>query len=231
MGRDLFVRPDVQVPGEVLGSTYGGYCVFAGPLGPDSVIYSFGIGHDLSFDLAVVARFGSVVHAFDPTPDSIRWIAEQRLPERVVFHPVGVADRDGQARFRPPDNPAHVSHAMIGEGMAQHETVEFPVRTLPGLMKDLGHARLDLLKMDIEGAEYAVLDALCRDRLSVDQIVVEFHHGHPGFNARRTRAALDTLRAAGYLLFHVSSRGEEYSFLHERLSALAAAPPGARSSR
>ena len=42
-------------------------------------------------------------------------------------------------------------------------------------MKSNGHSHLDLLKIDIEGAEYEVLNYLINKSISVTQILVEFH--------------------------------------------------------
>jgi FkbM family methyltransferase len=53
--------------------------------------------------------------------------------------------------------------------------VEVPVRRLATMMQMLGHARIDLLKMDIEGAEYEVIDDLLGSRVAVDQLLIEFH--------------------------------------------------------
>jgi len=33
-----------------------------------AVVYSLGIGEDISFDLALIEKYGARVHAFDPTP-------------------------------------------------------------------------------------------------------------------------------------------------------------------
>lgn len=50
-----------------------------------------------------------------------------------------------------------------------------PVRRLGTIMSELGHTRLDLLKMDIEGAEFAVVRDMLSSRIEVDQLVVEVH--------------------------------------------------------
>ena len=83
-------------------------------------------------------------------------------------------------------------------------------------MAALGHARLDVLKMDIEGAEYDVIDDLINSRVVVDQILVEFHHHQRYVPLARTRRAIEGLRQVGYRVFHVSASGHEYSFMHER---------------
>jgi hypothetical protein len=67
--------------------------------------------------------------------------------------------------------------------------------------------------MDIEGAEYDVLSDLLACDVLVRQLLVEFHHGWKDVGLRRTREAIRSLNRAGYRIFHVSSRGGEYSFL------------------
>jgi hypothetical protein len=77
----------------------------------------------------------------------------------------------------------------------------------------MGHERIDVLKIDIEGGEYEAIDDLLASRLSVGQVLVEFHHHFPGVGLSRTVRAVRALEEAGYLLFHVSGRGLEMSYL------------------
>jgi hypothetical protein len=62
------LQPDVSVEYEVLGSEYGGWPIAVSGVGPDTPIFSFGAGDDISFDLAAIERFGCDVLVFDPTP-------------------------------------------------------------------------------------------------------------------------------------------------------------------
>jgi hypothetical protein len=94
--------------------------------------------------------------------------------------------------------------------------VEAPVRRLSTLMRQLGHERIDVLKLDIEGGEYAALEDLLAGEIVVPQILVEFHHHFPGIGVARTEQAIRALRKAGYRIFHRSPRGLEFSFLSSR---------------
>lgn len=61
--------------------------------------------------------------------------------------------------------------------------------------------RIDLLKIDIEGFEYGVLDDLLAAHLNVRQICVEFHHRVvPGISRWRSLLSIIKLRQAGYHL-------------------------------
>lgn len=182
----------------------------------DSTIYSFGVGEDISFDLALIQRFGVTVHAFDPTPRSIAWMQEQNLPPELVFHPFGVGGVDGIRKFSPPRDPQHVSHSLLHRE-TPWPAIDVPIYRLRTICRMLGHERLDLLKMDIEGAEYEVVDDLLSSGIHASQLLVEFHHRWPEIGRARTREIVQRLNRAGYQIFHVSSGGDEYSFQHAEL--------------
>ena len=196
-----------------LGSYYGGWTVIPQLLNGVSVIYSVGVGDDLTFDCALVARFGCTVHAFDPTPIARQWIAGQDLPPEIVFHPIGLAGEDGEVAFALPLHEGWDSFSLPSEG-SRGEVVNCPVRRLETLARNLGHRRVDLLKMDIEGFEYGVIDDVLAGPLRPKQWLIEFHHEMMHFTAGQTRAAVSKLEAAGYKLFAVSNVGHEYSFVH-----------------
>lgn len=215
--RTLLSRPQAVM----LGSEYGGYIVDESRLGPDSVVYSVGIGEDASFDFSLIERCGTTVHAFDPTPRSIAWVEAQSGPQQFFFHPWGVAGYDGVARFTPPVDPTHVSHTVLSREAASGPPIEVEVRRLRTVMRELGHERLDVLKMDIEGAEYEVIEDLLASAIPVDQLLLEFHHHLPGVALERTEAAIDALEAAGYRIFGMRESGRELSFIRVEPVALA----------
>jgi len=212
-GRGAGFSVQVEKPRLFLGSSYGGWTVCPEGLGRGDVVYSFGIGKDITFDLEMIRRFGVTVHAFDPTPESLEWLRGQELPGEFVLHEFGLAAHDGTALFHPPENPDHVSHSMVHRGRPRAPPLEVPVRRLGTLMGLLGHTRIDLLKMDIEGAEYAALEDILRSGIHASQLLVEFHDRFPGIGIERTRGSIEALNASGYKIFSISSSGEEFSFI------------------
>ena len=208
-----------------LGTEYGGYAVCPTGIGEESVVYSFGVGCDVSFDQELIAARHVTVHAFDPTPRSIDWVKTQALPETFLFHPWGIADFDGTATFHAPKDPTHVSHTLLEGGDAGTGTVEVPVFRLRTIMDKLGHDHIDILKMDIEGAEYGVLGDVLNSGIPISQILIEFHHNRSGVPVERTQAAVEALQRAGFASFHESPSGYEFSFLRAvPITSLDAAP-------
>lgn len=173
-----------------LGSWYGGWTVPASLIGPDSVCYCAGVGEDVTFDLALIERFGCEVWAFDPTPRSRDYAAQIREP-RFHFKPWGIWHEDASLDFFPPANPRHISHSAIPE-MRPHATeASFTARCrpIPDIMEELRHETLDLLKLDIEGAEHPVLADV--GRFSPTVLCVEFDQPKPIRDVLRTIRRLE----------------------------------------
>jgi FkbM family methyltransferase len=205
--------PDSDVPRETIGTSYGSHTILRDSLDARSVVYSFGVGEDVSFDLGLIERYGCFVHAFDPTERSIAWARGNVDHLLWKLHPVGIAAEDGKAEFTTPADNTHVSFFRATNGAAgSQDAVHLTVRSLPSIMRELSHDRIDLLKMDVEGFEYEVLQAMLETSLRPAQIAVEFHHRMYGYDAAATNEAVTALQQNGYVLFHVSDTGREYSF-------------------
>ena len=80
----------------------------------------------------------------------------------------------------------------------------------------LGHHEIDILKMDIEGAEYEVIDDLLDEPIDrIQQILIEFHHWiYPSISLKATSNAISKLENEGYKLYNISKKGVEFSFIH-----------------
>jgi FkbM family methyltransferase len=205
--------PDIDAATETIGNAYGSHTVLRDGLDARSIVYSVGVGEDVSFDLGLIDRYGCLVHAFDPTERSIAWARANVDHLLWKLHPIGIAASDGEAEFTSPANKAHVSFFRATEESAgSQDTVRLTVRSLPSIMQELSHDRIDLLKMDIEGFEYEVLQSLLDGPIRPAQIAVEFHHRMYGYAPAATNDAVTALRQNGYVLFHVSDTGREYSF-------------------
>jgi FkbM family methyltransferase len=212
VGLDVYRRPELAVETVRLGDPGGRWSVVPTGLGPATVVYALGVGTDISFERDLIARFGVRVHAFDPTPISLEWAAARQLPHGFTLHPYGLADYDGTARFTAPRKRKFASFSLVrNEGVGP--PVEAPVRRLATLAGLLHLPPPDVIKMDIEGAEYAVLPDLLASGFRPRQILVEFHHRWREVGARRTREALALLGRDGYRIADVSENGMEYVFL------------------
>lgn len=188
------LRPRQREDMERLGDGLCGWWVPASLLGPDSVCYLAGAGEDITFDIALMRRFGCEVVSLDPTPRAIEHVRKHAPAQGYHFRPVGLGGKDRVERFYAPANPDHVSHS-IANLQDTPDYFEGQLRTPQSVMSQMGHNRIDLLKMDIEGAEYEVFDFLLESALRPTVICVEFDQPAP---VRRTLEYVSRLRRAGY---------------------------------
>lgn len=213
LARDGFTE-ELDCTKSACGSGDGSWVVHPDTLDAQSVIYSFGIGRDLSLEQALIKRHGCSVHAFDPTPVALEWARRQALPDSLVIHDYGVANFDGVLEFHLPRKAsgAHFSPVRRYKNTSP-ETLEAPVKRLSTILPELGHDRIDLLKIDIEGGEYNVIDDFLADEIHAGQLLVEFHHNYATIDYQQTRDTLGRLKQEGYRIFSISERSYEISML------------------
>jgi FkbM family methyltransferase len=207
--RSTFVR---------LGTDYGGWICAVDPLRSGGHAVCVGAGEDVSFDIELISRFDVNVLCVDPTPRSVKHV-DQLLNgptpfDRSRFHflPVALWHEDGTLRLYVPADPRHVSHSAINlQGTAQF--IEAPCRRLSTLMREHGIEAIGLLKLDIEGAECAVLEDLLRTAVRPAQLLVEFDSLFTlkPLQIWRVVRCIRALREAGYRL----ARAQRANFTFE----------------
>jgi len=202
---------------EWYGSSYGGFYVLPSLLNKNSIVYSLGIGKDISFDLKIIKKFNCEVHGFDPTPKSINWIKEQKLPKEFNFHDYGISTKTGLIEFYLPANPKHTSGSLLSIGTVKKENkLIVNMKSLEQIAYELGHKHIDVLKMDIEGAEYEVIESLLNSSITIDQLLIEFHDRLFDDSEPKSKISVEILKKNGYEIFASSASYEEISFVHWR---------------
>lgn len=199
-----------------LGSRYGGWWVDARALGPEPLLVDCGLGTDISFPSAFLARFGGHVIGVDPNPKSVAY-CEARKPPGMEILPRAFWRESGQRLTfhlpRPPEALPKGADGVSGSLLASHayaggETIEVLTVCLRELLDHAGRLECDVLKLDIEGAEYEVIEALCAsgEIRRARQVLVEFHHDWTAHPYAHTVAAIAALRRRGFELIHTEGR-------------------------
>lgn len=215
-GRDFYISRQVKISRMTFGNRYADWTFCPDGLGEDSVVFSFGVGEDISFDLQMIDHFRVQVHAFDPSQGSKKWLDSQNVPEEFHFYPYGLAHKDGHISFTQPTEPGIRSLRMTDpekKSELKETTFSLPVQRLSTILRKLGHHCIDILKMDIEGAEFGVIEDIISSPVPISQVLIEFHHRFSNFSVHHTRKAIARLNDAGYSIFNVSGSGEEISFI------------------
>ncbi|OHW90933.1 hypothetical protein CSPAE12_10474 [Colletotrichum incanum] len=136
------------------------------PKDRECVIYSFGVRDESSFEQEMLSRTNCVVWAYDFSVVDFGTQLEPGNRDRAHFMQVGISGKTDLNK-----SP--------------------PFYSIADLMAMNGHDYIDILKMDIEGAEYEAMDGLSRDfpdeELPIGQLMVEVHLGE----SKSAKAFLD----------------------------------------
>lgn len=233
-----------------VGSMYHGYFIPLHFLQKGAVCYCVGAGNDISFDTELKTQYNADIYIFDPTPASKDHFNElkdavlkntatpsvhgdpgyqykintEQLNE-IKFVEEGVWSEKTSLKFYDPGIEDYVSQSAFLFKDSK-KFVEFPVDTVSNFMKRFGHSSVDILKLEIEGAEYEVLDRMLKDKADVKVILVEFDevfHVKGVAHRFRIKKACDDLKKAGYMLVHSTSllkrtfvRKDVYTALKEK---------------
>lgn len=215
-GQVHHLRETAAVPKKWYGNQYGGFYVAPSFLNDQSIVYSFGIGEDISFDETVIKNHHAAVFGFDPTPRVIDWIRQRAaaIPPRFKFLDYGIGVESGAKEFFLPKNREHVSGSFTAQANVDRDrSVVLNMKTFGEIVAELQHTKVDVLKMDIEGTEYEVLDSILQSSVKISQLLVEFHDRMFEDGHAKTRRAIQCLRNHGYEIFGVSDTFEEISFI------------------
>lgn len=163
--------------------------------------------------------FFSKVFAFEPNPATFRLLAiNAGLASNIECFAFGLSDADGEADFQVP--PLNMGGARIIAGKASQDGAgaakRIAIRRLDSV-PEIASEEIGLVKIDVEGNEFAVLKGAagtirrCRPIVIFEQQEREFTDGHS--------PCVDFLRSEGYTAFHAFKRSPQMGNIY--LSALA----------
>lgn len=168
---------------------------YAPGLGPSSVVADLGASA-ATFSQTIATRFGARCFAAEPLPDNFRLIAHH---PRVTAFPVALSGTDGRIALGVRGS-AHTSasYQSFG-GLPEHARVDVDSVTLEGFLRLAGVQRFDLVKLDIEGAEFGLFEAARDETLcAIGQITVEFHDFLDPALTPQVHAVIQRLEGLGF---------------------------------
>ena len=204
-----------------LGTKYGGWWVYVPALGTQPLLIDCGLGCDISFPTAFLAHFGGRVIGIDPNPRALEYV-RSHCPAGMEVRGEAFWSEAGQTlRFhlpRPPEQLPQGADGVSGSLLATHSyagdtMIEVRTTSLAEILDAARRDECDVLKLDIEGAEYEVLQALCASGSigRARQVLIEFHHHCTTHTLQDTLDAAARVQASGFRLAHTEDRN--YTFI------------------
>jgi FkbM family methyltransferase len=170
--KELFILPlSRKVPTVLLGKS-DQWAIVGDAINANSFIVSAGVGHSISFEEAIIETFDPRIILLDPSPTGVNTIKQKKDMRNIDFLEMGLAKEGGDISFGLPDNSDEGSFRKAVDG----DCLTFRCTSLADIMKEHGKSKIDLLKIDVEGFEYEIIESIFDKNIDVDQICVEIHH-------------------------------------------------------
>ena len=215
---DPHIMPSCYRPACIRGHHILGACLPRGAIVVDAG------AHRGEFSRQAKSEFGCRCYGLEPNPALFSALLDADFAGKACC---ALSGQDGTASFLLSDNP-EAGHLSVEDQPARANVLQVEAVSLETALRRFGLQRIDLLKLDIEGAEFQVLGAAPAYVLQrIGQITVEFHDFLPewrdGKNVARVRRRLQALgfldcqfsfRTHGDVLF-VNTARHHISFLRK----------------
>lgn len=156
------------------------------------------------FSVAMVNQFGCECHAIEPVTAVFNSIPSI---DGINKYNLAIASIPGPVLIHTSVNrECHSIHKSIADEYGLLSSVEVPGIPFDRLIQDLGISQVDVLKVDIEGAEAMLFQSLDEILLSrIGQITIEFHDFVPGSITKQQVASIcQRLKKSGFLMLPFS---------------------------
>ncbi len=180
------------------------------PITPSSVVVDLGVNAG-EFAIAMIDHFGCTVVGVEPVPELYAALPEL---EGLTVDPLAITPDGKSATLH--INPSSTA-ATIDQRLSHPDAPTVVVHgiTLAGFLDRHGLQRAPLVKVDIEGAEIAMIqNATLQTLQRVDQFTIEFHdflHPEMAEDVRRTETRL---RSAGFAELSLSGDNSDILFVN-----------------
>lgn len=128
--------------------------IYGTRIGPGDVVLDAGANVGVFTRKALWAGAAKVI-AIEPAPENLECLRRNFAAEiadgRVVVYPKGVWDKDDVLKLRV--DPADSARDTFVRQIENAQFIEAPLTTIDKMVAELGLAKVDFIKMDIEGAE------------------------------------------------------------------------------
>lgn len=197
---------------------YGVYTVM-NVIPENDCIISAGLGTDTNFEEAVLKNYrNATVFAFDPTPKSINYVKEiKHLDQEKRFHffPYGISKEDGREIFYLPSDNNTVSCSTIKNMYSSNNQIEVDMKSFRTVL-ELCHVNyIDILKLDIEGTEFSIIDDVLSSDIKIRQICLEVHPLFFSDPYRVMKRFMKKMFDANYKIAYITRNGwgDEITFI------------------
>lgn len=137
----------------------------------------FDVGANIGSFSIYAAHMGANVVSFEPDPYNLKYITKNieinNLQNNITLYDAAVTDKIGSTKLSVNDN--HACGSIINtEGTT--ESIEVKTITIDKVVEELNVDKINLFKIDVEGAEYIILPSISTENYKkIKNMIGEFH--------------------------------------------------------
>lgn len=197
--------------------------IFFDTFDSSSVIIDAGCGTDAELAMYFTSKHGLKAYGIDPTRKHQDALKALEQKSRGNFQHIKKAVASNNVTLTFYESKTNESGSLLTDhvNVRTDQTNEYEVETitLSELKKFSPAEQLDFLKLDLEGAEYGLFDAIASEDLAgIKQLFVEFHHHClPQYTKTHTQQIIRKIERAGLKTLTVDEHN--YLFYNDRLFA------------
>jgi FkbM family methyltransferase len=152
-------------------------------LAPDSIVFDLG-GYEGEWASNIYARYNCNVHVFEPV-SIYADIIKKRFSknDKIKVYALGLAESDSEATI----TIDKFSSRLTDNGASSKATEKIQLRSFNDFIREKGIEKIDLLKINIEGAEFNLLERLAQTGTlpKIKCLLIQFHDFAENAIARR----------------------------------------------
>jgi FkbM family methyltransferase len=151
------------------------------PLNENSVVFDIG-AFEGAWSKKIWQKYHCKVYSFEPVPEFYEKAKQNISGTSIILLNYAVGVKDMQAKI----NLKGDGSSFISEGKSC-KTVE--VRSICGLIEKFDLGKVDLIKLNVEGYEYLIMENIISNNLVgfFDHYQIQFHGGVPNAEERRSQ--------------------------------------------
>ncbi|MGC1507625.1 FkbM family methyltransferase [Ketobacter sp.] len=156
-------------------------------LGPESLVLDVG-AYNGDWAKKLIKRYNPTVLAFEPDPGNYNALKkkESEYPKLTAI-PYGISDKNEASEIQ----LSHMGSSIfdIPNASGELKTATIQLHAVDTVWKDLDLKKVSLMKINIEGGEFPLLERMIDTDLikEVESFMIQFHEWHPGAYHRRRK--------------------------------------------
>ena len=171
-----------------------------------SVIVDVGCGHEAEFSKYMIEKYSLKAFGVDPTRKHtpLLKLFEESTKGKFQHLAIAVTGKDESITFY--ESKLNESGSILSDhtNVRNDEIITYDVESvsLRELVRRIGTTSIDFLKLDLEGAEYGLLETITKEDISpFKQIFVEFHHHCTNHSIQETKMLVRHICSKGFNVF------------------------------